>query len=203
MKFTYTYRSSDGQRHTAEIEAESRDAAFAKVRAELGIKPIKVTAAGDTVAVEGKLGKLELNLPAGISAAVEGNEVKVSRVSDEGNNKALHGLVRSIIKNMVIGVSEGYKKELQIVGVGYKAVLAGNKLTLSLGYSHDCVYMVPAGIKVTVTDGVKILVEGIDKQLVGEVAASIRRFKKPEPYKGKGVRYSDENVVIKPGKTNA
>ena len=175
----------------------------------IGMKPVeiasgvKVTAAGDTVAVEGKLGKLELNLPAGISAAVEGNEVKVSRVSDEGNNKALHGLVRSIIKNMVIGVSEGYKKELQIVGVGYKAVLAGNKLTLSLGYSHDCVYMVPAGIKVTVTDGVKILVEGIDKQLVGEVAASIRRFKKPEPYKGKGVRYSDENVVIKPGKTNA
>ena len=164
---------------------------------------VKVTAAGDVVNVEGKLGKLALNLPAGISAAVEGNEVKVSRVSDEGNNKALHGLVRSIVKNMIIGVSEGYKKELQIVGVGYKAVLAGNKLTLSLGYSHDCVYMVPAGIKVTVTDGVKILVEGIDKQLVGEVAASIRRFKKPEPYKGKGVRYSDENVVIKPGKTNA
>ena len=175
----------------------------------IGMKPVeiasgvKVTAAGDVVNVEGKLGKLALNLPAGISAAVEGNEVKVSRVSDEGNNKALHGLVRSIVKNMIIGVSEGYKKELQIVGVGYKAVLAGNKLTLSLGYSHDCVYMVPAGIKVTVTDGVKILVEGIDKQLVGEVAASIRRFKKPEPYKGKGVRYSDENVVIKPGKTNA
>ena len=164
---------------------------------------VKVAVAGDKVTVEGKLGKLELTLPAGINAAVEGNEVKVTRVSDEGINKALHGLNRSMIKNMIIGVNEGYKKELQIVGVGYKAVLAGKKLTLSLGYSHDCVYMIPDGIKVTITDSVKILVEGIDKQLVGEVAARIRRFKKPEPYKGKGVRYSDENVVIKPGKTNA
>ena len=173
------------------------------------MKPVEIVAgvtvavAGDKVTVEGKLGKLELILPAGIKAAVEGNEVKVTRVSDEGINKALHGLNRSMIKNMIIGVSEGYKKELQIVGVGYKAVLAGKKLTLSLGYSHDCVYMIPDGIKVTITDSVKILVEGIDKQLVGEVAARIRRFKKPEPYKGKGVRYSDENVVIKPGKTNA
>ena len=175
----------------------------------IGLKPVEIVAgvtvavAGDKVTVEGKLGKLELILPAGINAAVEGNEVKVTRVSDDGNNKALHGLNRSMIKNMIIGVAEGYKKELQIVGVGYKAVLAGKKLTLSLGYSHDCVYMIPDGIKVTITDSVKILVEGIDKQLVGEVAARIRRFKKPEPYKGKGVRYSDENVVIKPGKTNA
>ena len=167
------------------------------------IAGVTVAVAGDKVTVEGKLGKLELILPAGINAAVEGNEVKVTRVSDEGINKALHGLNRSMIKNMIIGVAEGYKKELQIVGVGYKAVLAGKKLTLSLGYSHDCVYMIPDGIKVTITDSVKILVEGIDKQLVGEVAARIRRFKKPEPYKGKGVRYSDENVVIKPGKTNA
>ena len=90
-----------------------------------------------------------------------------------------------------------------IVGVGYKAVLAGSKLTLSLGYSHDIVYMIPDGIKVTVADSVKIQITGIDKQLVGEVAASIRKFKKPEPYKGKGVRYADEHVVIKPGKTNA
>ena len=174
----------------------------------IGMKPVpvpagvKVTVSGKDVVVEGKLGKMSLALPEPISAAVEGNEVKVSRVSDEGNNKALHGLIRSLIKNNVIGVSEGYKKELQIVGVGYKAVLAGNKLTLSLGYSHDIVYPVPEGIKIQIADGTKLQITGIDKQLVGEVAASIRKFKKPEPYKGKGVRYSDEHVVIKPGKTN-
>ena len=103
----------------------------------------------------------------------------------------------------MIGVMDGYKKELAIVGVGYKATLAGKKLTLNVGYSHAIDYMVPDGIKMTVTDGVKILIEGFDKQLVGEVAARIRRFKKPEPYKGKGIRYADEHVVIKPGKTNA
>ena len=174
----------------------------------IGMKPVpvpagvKVTVSGKDVVVEGKLGKMSVTLPEAISAAVEGNEVKVSRVSDEGNNKALHGLFRSLIKNNIIGVSEGYKKELQIVGVGYKAVLAGNKLTLSLGYSHDIVYPVPEGIKIQIAEGTKISISGVDKQLVGEVAASIRKFKKPEPYKGKGVRYSDEHVVIKPGKTN-
>ena len=174
----------------------------------IGMKPVpvaagvKVTVNGKEVVTEGKLGKMSVTLPEAISAVVEGNEVKVSRVSDEGNNKALHGLFRSLIKNNIIGVSEGYKKELQIVGVGYKAVLAGNKLTLSLGYSHDIVYPVPEGIKIQITDGTKLQITGIDKQLVGEVAASIRKFKKPEPYKGKGVRYSDEHVVIKPGKTN-
>ena len=174
----------------------------------IGMKPIpvaagvKVTVNGKEVVTEGKLGKMSVTLPDAISAAVDGNEVKVSRVSDEGNNKALHGLFRSLIKNNIIGVSEGYKKELQIVGVGYKTVLAGTKLTLSLGYSHDIVYPVPAGIKIQIADGTKLQITGIDKQLVGEVAASIRKFKKPEPYKGKGVRYSDEHVVIKPGKTN-
>ena len=174
----------------------------------IGMKPVpvaagvKVTVNGKEVVTEGKLGKMSVTLPEAIAAAVDGNEVKVSRVSDEGNNKALHGLFRSLIKNNIIGVSEGYKKELQIVGVGYKAVLAGNKLTLSLGYSHDIVYPVPEGIKIQIADGTKLQITGIDKQLVGEVAASIRKFKKPEPYKGKGVRYSDEHVVIKPGKTN-
>jgi len=174
----------------------------------IGMKPVPVAAGvkvsinGKEVVTEGKLGKMSLVMPEAISAVVEDNEVKVSRVSDAGNNKALHGLFRSLIKNNIIGVSEGYKKELQIVGVGYKAVLAGNKLTLSLGYSHDIVYQVPEGIKIQITDGTKLLISGVDKQLVGEVAASIRKFKKPEPYKGKGVRYSDEHVVIKPGKTN-
>lgn len=175
----------------------------------IGVKPItipagvKVTVNGQDVAVEGKLGKLAYTLPANIAAVVDGSEVKVSRKEDADELKAMHGLARSLVKNMVVGVSEGYKKELQIVGVGYKATLAGTKLTLNLGYSHAIIYDVPAGLKLTVTDGVKILIEGADKQLVGEVAARIRKFKKPEPYKGKGVRYSDEHVVIKPGKTNA
>ena len=179
----------------------------------IGVKPItipagvKVTVNGQDVAVEGKLGKLAYTLPANIAAVVDGSEVKVSRKEDADELKAMHGLARSLVKNMVVGVSEGYKKELQIVGVGYKATLAGTKLTLNLGYSHAIVYDVPAGLKLTVTDGVKILIEGADKQLVGETAVcgggSIRKFKKPEPYKGKGVRYSDEHVVIKPGKTNA
>ena len=175
----------------------------------IGVKPItipagvKVTVNGQDVAVEGKLGKLAYTLPANIAAVVDGSEVKVSRKEDADELKAMHGLARSLVKNMVVGVSEGYKKELQIVGVGYKATLAGTKLTLNLGYSHAIVYDVPAGLKLTVTDGVKILIEGADKQLVGEAAARIRKFKKPEPYKGKGVRYADEHVVIKPGKPNA
>ena len=125
----------------------------------------------------------------------------VSRAND--NAKKFHGLVRSLLNNAIFGVLNGYKKELAIVGTGYKAALAGQKLTLNVGYSHPIDFMVPAGIKMTVTDGVKIAIEGFDKQLVGEVAARIRRFKKPEPYKGKGIRYADEHVVIKPGKTNA
>ena len=162
---------------------------------------VKVTVNNDNVVVEGKLGKLTVALVKGISAAVEDNKVIVSRASD--NDKAFHGLVRSLINNAVYGVVNGYKKELAIVGTGYKAALAGQKLTLNVGYSHPIDFMVPAGIKLTVTDGVKIVIEGFDKQLVGEVAARIRRFKKPEPYKGKGIRYADEHVVIKPGKTNA
>ena len=173
----------------------------------IGVKPItipagvKVTVNGQDVAVEGKLGKLAYTLPANIAAVVDGSEVKVSRKEDADELKAMHGLARSLVKNMVVGVSEGYKKELQIVGVGYKATLAGTKLTLNLGYSHAIVYDVPAGLKLTVTDGVKILIEGADKQLVGEAAARIRKFKKPEPYKGKGVKYEGEYIRRKEGKT--
>jgi len=174
----------------------------------IGSKPVaipagvKVAVAGSAVNVEGKLGKLSIAIPEGTAVAVEGDKVVVTRANDEC--KALHGLVRSLINNAVFGVANGYKKELEIVGVGFKATLAGKKLTLLLGFSHPIEFMVPDGIKMTVNpDGVKITVEGFDKQLVGEVAARIRRFHKPEPYKGKGVRYSDEHVVIKPGKTNA
>jgi len=162
---------------------------------------VKIDVKSDAVTVSGKLGSLNIALPNGISAAVEDNKIKVSRQSDEF--KAFHGLVRSLINNAVFGVMNGYKKELAIVGTGYKALLAGKKLTLNVGYSHQIDFMVPDGIQMKVTDGVKIEIEGFDKQLVGETAARIRRFKKPEPYKGKGIRYADEHVVIKPGKTNA
>jgi large subunit ribosomal protein L6 len=174
----------------------------------IGKKPVaftpdvKVAVKDGVVTVEGKLGKLSLNLPPHTSAEVQENQVVVT-CDDHAEAGMYHGYTRSLVNNMVIGVSKGYSKGLQIVGVGYKATLAGNKLTLNLGYSHIIEYIVPAGIKMNIVDGVKIQLSGIDKQLVGEVAASIRRYKKPEPYKGKGVRYSDEHVVIKPGKTNA
>lgn len=165
---------------------------------------VKVTEDNGFAVVTGKLGTLRVPLQKHISMEVTDSEVIVKRDDDTSEAKALHGLTRSLINNAVIGVVSGYKKELAIVGVGYKAALEGtSKLTLTVGLSHPVVYTVPEGIKVTVTEGTKILLEGFDKQLVGECAARIRRFRKPEPYKGKGIRYADEHVVIKPGKTNA
>ncbi len=172
----------------------------------IGKKPIaipagvKVTVADGAVTVEGK-DKLSLPLPPLVSVAVEGSEVIVSRQDEERASSAMQGLARSLINNMVIGVSAGFKKELQIVGVGYRAQISGKKLVLNLGYSHPVEYMVPEGAKVTVADNVKITVEGADKQLVGQVAATIRRFRKPEPYKGKGIRYVDEQITLKEGKS--
>lgn len=172
----------------------------------IGKKPIaipagvKVTVADGAVTVEGKA-KLSLPLPPLVSVAVEGSEVIVSRQDEERASSAMQGLARSLINNMVIGVSTGFKKELQIVGVGYRAQISGNKLVLNLGYSHPIEYMVPEGVKVTVADNVKITVEGADKQLVGQAAATIRRFRKPEPYKGKGIRYVDEQITLKEGKS--
>lgn len=173
----------------------------------IGMKPIaipggvKVSVENGSAVIAGKLGTLHVAIPEHISVEVADSVVTVKRDGD--SVKALHGLVRSLINNAVTGVVSGYKKELAIVGVGYKAELKGKVLVLSIGYSHSIEYPVPEGIKLTVTDGVKISIEGFDKQLVGECAARIRRFKKPEPYKGKGIRYADEHVVIKPGKTNA
>ncbi len=167
------------------------------------LKPgVKATVKDGKVFVEGKLGKLQVALPPHTAAEVKDNEIVVT-CDDAEEASMMHGLARSLVNNMVKGVAEGYKKQLQIVGVGYKAILAGRKLTLNLGFSHPVEYMIPEGVKLVVTDGVKIDLESCDKQLIGEVAARIRRFKKPEPYKGKGIRYSDEHVVIKPGKTNA
>ena len=126
----------------------------------------------------------------------------VTRKDDTRSSNAMQGLARSLINNMVIGVTQGFKKELAIVGVGYKAQAQGSKVTLTLGYSHPIVYAVPEGVKVTIDGtGTKIAVEGADKQMVGEVAATLRRFRKPEPYKGKGIRYVDEQITLKEGKS--
>ena len=172
----------------------------------IGKKPIdipsgvKVTFADGNIVVEGKE-KLSMAMPPHVIAEVKENQVLVSAADDSRKANAMHGLARSLIQNMVIGVSQGFRKELQIVGIGYKAAVAGSKLNLSLGYSHPIAFDIPAGIKVTVTPENKIMVEGCDKQLVGETAAQIRRFRKPEPYKGKGIRYVDERIVLKEGKS--
>ena len=171
----------------------------------IGKKPIaipdgvKVAISGTTVTVEGKA-KLSLNLPPHVEVEVADKQVLVKQADDARDAGAMHGLARSLINNMVIGVTAGFKKELQIVGVGYKAALQGSKLNLSLGYSHPIVYQIPEGVKVTLNEN-KILVEGADKQLVGQTAAEIRRFRSPEPYKGKGIRYVDERIVLKEGKS--
>ena len=160
---------------------------------------VKVAVSGNTVTVEGKA-KLSLDLPPHVAVEVADNQVVVKQASEAREAGAMHGLARSLINNMVIGVTAGFKKELQIVGVGYKAALQGSKLNLSLGYSHPIVYQIPEGVKVTLNEN-KILVEGADKQLVGQTAAEIRRFRSPEPYKGKGIRYVDERIVLKEGKS--
>ena len=172
----------------------------------IGKKPIdipagvKVTVADGNIVVEGKE-KLSMALPPHVIAEVKENQVLVSAADETRKANAMHGLARSLVQNMVIGVSQGFRKELQIVGIGYKAAVAGSKLNLSLGYSHPIEFAIPEGIKVTVTPENKIFIEGCDKQLVGETAAQIRRFRKPEPYKGKGIRYVDERIVLKEGKS--
>ncbi|MBR2723066.1 MAG: 50S ribosomal protein L6 [Lentisphaeria bacterium] len=172
----------------------------------IGKKPIpvpsgvKVTINGASVVVEGKA-KLSWELPELVKAEVVGNEVIVSRDDDSRRSSAMQGLARSLINNMVVGVSQGFKKELAVIGVGYKVQVTGKKLVLNLGYSHAIEYDIPAGLTITVAEGNKIIVEGADKQMVGQAAATIRSYRKPEPYKGKGIRYVDEQITLKEGKT--
>ena len=161
---------------------------------------IKVSVKDGVVTAEGKE-KLTFKLPELVEVEVTDTEVIVKQQKETLNSSAMQGLTRALIQNMVIGVSQGIRKELQIVGIGYKAAVAGSKLNLSLGYSHPIEFAIPEGIKVTVTPENKIFIEGCDKQLVGETAAQIRRFRKPEPYKGKGIRYVDERIVLKEGKS--
>jgi len=162
---------------------------------------VKIDVQGQKVSLEGPKGKLHFDLPKRTTAKVDGANIVVSRKGDDAEAKALHGLSRAILNNMVKGVSDGFVKKLEIQGVGFKAAVQGKAITLNLGYSHPINYPIPDQIKVTVEENTKITVEGPDKQKVGQVAAEIRGFYPPEPYKGKGVRYQGEQVKRKEGKT--
>ncbi len=172
----------------------------------IGKLPIKVpngvtiTVDSNKVLVKGPKGELDLLLLDGIQCQVDDNTMVVTRANDELSIKAKHGLTRALINNMVIGVSEGFSKKLEINGVGFKVALNGNSLNLSLGFSHDIKYPLQDGIVATVEQNT-ITISGIDKQKVGQVAAEIRKLKKPEPYKGKGIKYSDEVIIRKSGKS--
>jgi len=173
----------------------------------VGLKPISlpekvaVKLDGSKVIVEGPKGKLDFVLPEGISLKTEDGNVIVSRANEQRQIRALHGTARSLINNMILGVSKGFTKDLEIHGVGLRAAVKGKDLDLSLGRSHPLLHPIPAGLTVTVNENTKIKVEGIDKQLVGQFAAEVRGYYPPEPYKGKGVRYSDEHVRRKEGKS--
>lgn len=146
------------------------------------------------VTVKGPKGELTQSLQRGVDVKVENNVVSVTRDSESKSDRAFHGLYRTLINNMVEGVVHAYKKDLEIVGIGYRAEMQGTKLVLSVGYSHKINFDAPQGITISVADQVNISIEGADKQLVGEVAAKIRAFRKPEPYKGKGIRYKGEKI---------
>lgn len=162
---------------------------------------VKVELRGHQIFVEGPKGKLDYAFPKRTSVTFEDNVISVKRDGDDSEARALHGLARALINNMVTGVNHGFSKDLEIHGVGFKALVQEDVITLNLGYSHPIKYKIPAQVKVTVADNTKVKVESPDKRLVGKVAAEIRSYYPPEPYKGKGVRYSDEKVVRKEGKT--
>ncbi len=153
------------------------------------------------VRVEGPKGTLEWTLPKVVKTKIEDQKVTFEREGETRATKALHGLARALVANMVTGVSQGFKRDLEIQGVGFKAAVQGDKLNLSIGYSHPVLFDIPKEVKVTVSDNTKISIEGIDKQIVGQCAANIRAYYPPEPYKGKGIRYAGEQVRRKEGKT--
>ncbi|HOP72089.1 MAG TPA: 50S ribosomal protein L6 [Thermoclostridium caenicola] len=162
---------------------------------------VDVTINGQQVTVKGPKGTLVETFHKNMSIKKEGDTIVVTRPNDEKFNKALHGLTRALINNMVVGVTQGFEKQLEIVGVGYRAQKQGKKLILTLGYSHPVEVEEPAGITIEVPSPEKIIVKGANKQVVGEVAAKIRAKRPPEPYKGKGIRYAGENIIRKEGKT--
>ena len=164
---------------------------------------ISAKVADGVVTLKGPKGELALKTPATVEVSLEGSALNIARTGDDKQNRADHGTIRALLQNMVVGLKDGYSRDLEIQGVGFKANMAGNKLTMNVGYSHPVEYVVPEGVAVTVVDGTQLKVSGIDKQLVGQVSARIRSFRPPEPYKGKGVRYKDERVRRKAGKTVA
>jgi large subunit ribosomal protein L6 len=163
-------------------------------------KGVTVTVDGQTVKVKGPKGELSRTLPADIRVALESDQVVVNRPSDEPRHKALHGLSRTLVANMVEGVTKGFQKQLDIVGVGYKAETRPYGLQLALGFSHPVEYRAPAGIKLTAPTPTSIVVDGADKEVVGQVAAELRSLRPPEPYKGKGIKYAGEQIRRKAGK---
>jgi large subunit ribosomal protein L6 len=174
----------------------------------IGKQPITVpggvdlTVADGSVRVKGPKGELSIDIVGEISVERDGDTVVVSRANDERRNRSLHGLTRTLVSNMIVGVSEGFSKDLDIVGVGYRCQAQGSdKLEILVGYSHPVIVQAPAGITFEVPSPTRISVKGADKQLVGQVAADIRKIRKPEPYKGKGIRYANEIVRRKAGKS--
>lgn len=161
---------------------------------------VTITVDADNITVAGAKGTLSTPQLEGVTVKVEDGVCTVTRANDEPKNRAKHGLLRSLINNMVVGVTTGFSKQLEVNGVGYRVAMAGAGLKLNLGYSHDIDFALPAGISATVEQNV-ITVNGIDKQLVGQVAADIRKLRKPEPYKGKGIKYVGERILRKSGKS--
>lgn len=161
---------------------------------------VEVSVTGRDVAVKGKKGSMQLSLHPSVKLVREGNELKVLAKSETSEHRAFAGTMRALVNNMVTGVTQGFARRLQLVGVGYRAQVQGNKLTLTLGYSHPIVFTVPAGITVETPSQTEIVITGVDRQRVGQVAAEIRGYRPPEPYKGKGVRYADEQIVLKEAK---
>lgn len=161
---------------------------------------VTITVDDTLVTVTGPKGTLSESMQPGVVVKQEGDEIVVTRISDEREHRAKHGLVRALINNMVVGVTKGFEKKLEVNGVGFKIAMEGQKLKMALGFSHDIYFQPPAGVTVSV-DANNIVVTGISKQQVGQVAAEIRSFKKPEPYKGKGIKYVDERIIRKSGKS--
>jgi large subunit ribosomal protein L6 len=161
---------------------------------------VNVTINADDVSVTGSKGTLTSPILEGISVKQEGDQIIISRVNDEAELRAKHGLIRALINNMVVGVSNGFSKKLEINGVGYRVAQAGTDLKFNLGFSHDVIYKVPQGVQIAIEQNT-VTVSGIDKQQVGQVAAEIRALKKPEPYKGKGIKYEGERIIRKSGKS--
>ncbi|WKZ68508.1 MAG: 50S ribosomal protein L6 [Melioribacteraceae bacterium] len=167
----------------------------------INIKDVQVNQTNGTLKIKGKLGEMQLDVHPKMNIKIDGEELSVLRPDDTKESKSLHGLTRALIQNIVTGVTNGYTKTLDIVGVGYRAELKGKNLFINIGYSHPIYFAPPDEITLEVTTPTQIKISGVDKELVGLVAAKIRSFRKPEPYKGKGIKYSDETIIRKAGKT--